>query len=136
MALTATATEQVKQDILRKLAIERTATVFKTSFHRPNLDFLVYDKPVGRMADGKPADMEMLVAHIMQKGADTSGIVYCLSRDDCEDVARYLNNNDIRAAHYHAGMTPKQRTQVQNRWRDGEVAVVVATIAFGMGECG
>ncbi|KXZ56841.1 hypothetical protein GPECTOR_1g759 [Gonium pectorale] len=133
MALTATATERVKGDILKKLAIDRTAITFKTSFHRPNLDFIVYDKPAGRTKDGKPADMEMLVAHIQTKGAGTSGIVYCLSRDDCEDVARYLNANDIRAAHYHAGMTPKQRTQVQNKWRDGEVAVVVATIAFGMG---
>ncbi|GIL50662.1 hypothetical protein Vafri_6791 [Volvox africanus] len=133
MALTATATEEVKKDILRKLSIDRTATIFKTSFHRPNLDFIVYDKPTGNTADGKPADMEMLVAHITQKGVNTSGIVYCLSREDCEDVARYLNDSGIRAAHYHAGMTPKQRTQVQNKWRDGEVAVVVATIAFGMG---
>ncbi|KAG2499997.1 hypothetical protein HYH03_002279 [Edaphochlamys debaryana] len=133
MALTATATEPVKQDILRKLAIERSAQVFKTSFHRANLSFLVYDKPVGKTKRGKPADLEMLVAHIRHKGSTTCGIVYCLSRDDCEEVAGYLNQNDIKAAHYHAGMTPKQRTQVQNRWRDGEVSVCVATIAFGMG---
>ncbi|EFJ52100.1 hypothetical protein VOLCADRAFT_103112 [Volvox carteri f. nagariensis] len=136
MALTATATEEVKQDILRKLSIDRTAATFKTSFHRPNLDFIVYDKPVGKTEDNKPADMEMLVAHITHKGVNTSGIVYCLSREDCEDVAGYLNARDIRAAHYHAGMTPKQRTQVQNKWRDGEIAVVVATIAFGMGSKG
>ncbi|KAG2450219.1 hypothetical protein HYH02_000320 [Chlamydomonas schloesseri] len=133
MALTATATEQVKADILRKLAIDRTATTYKTSFNRPNLDFIVYDKPGGQTRDGKRRDLEMLVAHIRTKPHGTSGIVYCLSREDCESVASYLSAADIAAEHYHAGMTPKQRTRVQNRWRDGEVAVVVATIAFGMG---
>ena len=62
----------------------------QTSFHRPNLDFVVYDKPTGHTEDGKPADLEMLVAQISHKGRDTSGIVYCLSRGDCEDVARWV----------------------------------------------
>lgn len=63
-----------------------------------------------------------------------SGIVYCLSRDDTEQVAQAIRTHtDIAAAHYHAGMTPKQRTAVQNDWRTGAVRVVVATIAFGMG---
>ncbi len=61
----------------------------QTSFLRPNLDFIVYDKPTG-LTPGpskKPADKEMLVAHIRAKGEATSGIVYCLSREDCVDVA-------------------------------------------------
>ena len=60
--------------------------------------------------------------------------MYCLSRDDSEVVAALITQHTgVPAAHYHAGMTPRQRTQVQNDWREGRARVVVATIAFGMG---
>jgi hypothetical protein len=69
-------------------------------------------------------------------GRAASGIVYCLSRDDCEALAAYLAADGIAADHYHAGMPPQQRVLVQNAWQRGDTAVVVATVAFGMVRAG
>ncbi|KAK9835234.1 hypothetical protein WJX81_007757 [Elliptochloris bilobata] len=134
LALTATATDKVKADVIKLLGMKRDCSNFKVSFYRANLFLKVAKKPSGTTEDGKPADKEALVQYIKRQGNHACGIVYALSRDDSEVVAAYLRNEGgLRAQHYHAGMTPSQRINVQNRWRCGAVQVVVATIAFGMG---
>ncbi|MEW5303287.1 MAG: hypothetical protein WDW36_005993 [Sanguina aurantia] len=133
MALTATATERVAKDILSTLGIPR-APVFQVNFFRENLRFMVQDKPYGKDEQGMPGHYAALVDYIEGQAEGCTGIVYCLSRDESEQVARFLcQSTDITAAAYHAGMTPKVRMEVQNKWRSGKVQVVVATIAFGMG---
>eukprot|EP00198_Chlamydomonas_reinhardtii_P014080 XP_001703417.1 ATP-dependent DNA helicase [Chlamydomonas reinhardtii] len=111
MALTATATEAVKTDILRRLAIDRTAITYK----------------VGRATCWRCWWRTCAPSRRAPRALCT----VCRARTASRWP--YLSAADVAAEHYHAGMTPKQRTRVQNRWRDGEVAVVVATIAFGMG---
>ncbi|KAK9901519.1 hypothetical protein WJX75_000114 [Coccomyxa subellipsoidea] len=133
LALTATATDKVKTDVLSILGISR-CPVFTVSFFRSNLVLSVVRKPSGRTPDGKPAELDALVKYIKAQGKDASGIIYVISRDNTMTVAQYLKDEGEIAAHgYHAGMTPKQRVKVQNDWRRGELQVVVATIAFGMG---
>ncbi|CAL5219887.1 g1811 [Coccomyxa viridis] len=133
LALTATATDKVKEDVTRILRISG-CPVFNVSFFRSNLMLRVVAKPTGKTPDGKPADLEALVNYIRTQGQGASGIIYVLFRDDTAVVASYLKNEgEIAACNYHAGMTPKQRIQVQNQWRSGVLQVVVATIAFGMG---
>ncbi|EFN55525.1 hypothetical protein CHLNCDRAFT_133956 [Chlorella variabilis] len=118
MALTATATPKVRQDIMSTLHMAAPRQ-FQVSFFRPNLCFR---KDYTRSEDsGLEGYMEEMMVYI-QNHREGSGIVYCLSRDNTETSAAV-----------HAGMTPKQRMQVQNDWRTGRVQVVVATIAFGMG---
>jgi bloom syndrome protein len=127
MALTATATENVKMDVIRNLKMEG-CYVFSQSFNRPNLTYEVRSKAKGYKL---LADMGEMISSTYQ---NQSGIVYCLSRKTCEKVAKDLRElHHIKAAHYHAGMTPADRTHVQQGWQDGAYHVVVATIAFGMG---
>jgi bloom syndrome protein len=132
MALTATATHHVRDDVLRSLAMRAPAR-FTVSFFRDNLTFRVCPKDYAPDKEsGLQAWQARLLQYVAARPRDT-GIVYCLSRDDTEETARLLRDaGGVPAAHYHAGLTPKQRTQVQNAWRRGEVAVVCATIAFGM----
>ncbi|KAL4526205.1 hypothetical protein Ndes2437B_g07460 [Nannochloris sp. 'desiccata'] len=137
MALTATATSKVAQDVLSSLKM-RSAAQFKVSFFRDNLTFRVLPKDYTMDKETKLSGWEtQLLDYITSKESSTgitSGIVYCLSRDDAESTANLINKETgIPARHYHAGMTPKQRTEVQNAWRQGQVRVVAATIAFGMG---
>ncbi|KAI7836066.1 hypothetical protein COHA_010035 [Chlorella ohadii] len=138
MALTATATHKasptlVRQDIVTTLRM-RAPAQFTVSFFRPNLLFRVIQKDYSRHEEsGLEGYLHDMLTYI-QNHPEGSGIVYCLSRDNTETVAATIRQfTDISAAHYHAGMTPKQRMQVQNDWRTGAVKVVVATIAFGMG---
>ncbi|PRW57979.1 ATP-dependent DNA helicase Q-like 1 isoform A [Chlorella sorokiniana] len=133
MALTATATHKVRQDIVTTLRM-RAPAQFTVSFFRPNLLFRVIQKDYSRHEEsGLEGYLHGMLTYI-QNHPEGSGIVYCLSRDNTETVAATIRQyTDISAAHYHAGMTPKQRMQVQNDWRTGAVKVVVATIAFGMG---
>ncbi len=125
MALTATATENVKVDVIHNLGING-CKVFVQTFNRPNLTYEVRDK-------GKDILAEM--AEIITKNyARQSGIIYCLSRRKCEEVAEKLRTTyRIKAQHYHAGMAPEEKVSVQKRWQAGHHHVIVATIAFGMG---
>lgn len=76
----------------------------------------------------------MLLRYLQEEhDKDASGIIYCLSRDDCETVAAWLSAQGVSADFYHAGMPPAQRVLVQNSWQRGDIRVVVATIAYGMG---
>ena len=127
IALTATATENVKVDVIHNLGIKGCET-FTQSFNRPNLNYEVRAKV-------KAKD----VLESMANTIDTSykgqcGIIYCLSKKNCEAIAEKLRNeHQIRAYHYHAGMEPEEKKQVQKEWQAGKYLVIVATIAFGMG---
>ena len=126
MALTATATENVKVDVKHNLNIKGCKT-FSQSFNRPNLTYEVLKK--------KPKEVVGDMAKIIkEKYRNMTGIVYCLSRQNCEDIARKLREEfAIKAHHYHAGLDPVTKTQIQKDWFSGKYNVIVATIAFGMG---
>ncbi|GMT31477.1 hypothetical protein PFISCL1PPCAC_22774, partial [Pristionchus fissidentatus] len=125
MGLTATATGNVLEDVKKMLGIE-AAIVFRAGFNRPNLHYEVEEKPKGDMG-------ERIAEIVKSRYFGQSGIVYCLSRKDCEVVAQNLRSNGVRAAHYHAYLEPEQKTSVHEKWLSGKYQVIVATIAFGMG---
>lgn len=132
-ALTATATSSVQSDVIRSLKM-RSPDRFKISFFRSNLIMRVIPKDYAQDSDWEMPAWEVRILHYVLERRHESGIVYCLSREDCEVMSCMLNNAaGVPSAHYHAGMTPGQRTAVQNKWRSGEIKVVAATIAFGMG---
>ncbi|TAE18308.1 MAG: DNA helicase RecQ [Bacteroidetes bacterium] len=122
IALTATATPKVQLDIQKNLMIEH-ATVFSTSFNRPNLYYEV--RP-------KAAVKKQIVKYIKSR-KNESGIIYCLSRKKVEEVYEFLKVNDIKALPYHAGLDSQVRMQNQDAFLSEEADVIVATIAFGMG---
>ncbi len=123
IALTATATPKVLDDIQKNLGITG-ATVFKSSFNRPNLTYEVRQKTDN-------IDREIIKFILSQERK--SGIVYCLSRKKVDDFAEILQANDIRALPYHAGMDVVSRSNNQDAFLMEKVDVIVATIAFGMG---
>ena len=127
MALTATATENVKVDVIHNLGIQG-CEVLTQSFNRPNLTYEVQRK-------GKAKDvLESMAKLIKDSYRNQSGIIYCLSRQNCETIAEKLRKEyRIKAQHYHAGMDPQAKGRVQQEWQAGEHKVIVATIAFGMG---
>ena len=122
MALTATATPKVQQDIQKNLNMV-DAVVLKASFNRDNLFYEVRPK--------KDA-LKQIVRHCLQN-AGKSGIIYCLSRKKVEQIAETLSVNGIKALPYHAGMDSAQRSRIQDQFLMQDVDVIVATIAFGMG---
>jgi ATP-dependent DNA helicase RecQ len=124
IALTATATPKVQQDIQRNLQMEE-ADLFKSSFNRDNLFYEVRPKL-------KNESKKSLIKFIKQhKGK--SGIIYCLSRKKVEEIAGLLKVNQINAAPYHAGLDSAIRIKTQDDFLNEELDVIVATIAFGMG---
>lgn len=123
VALTATATPKVQEDILKNLGILE-ANVFKSSFNRPNLYYEVRPKTKNVDAD---------IIRFVKQNPKKSGIIYCLSRKKVEDLAQTLQVNGISAVPYHAGLDAKTRAKHQDMFLMEEVDVVVATIAFGMG---
>lgn len=127
MALTATATENVKVDVIHNLKMDG-CEVFTQSFNRPNLFYEVRKK--GRGID----ILEDMANTIKNDYKKSTGIIYCLSRKQCEEVAKKLREqHGIKAQHYHAHLTPEEKVNVQTRWQSGSYRVIVATIAFGMG---
>ncbi|SIS69762.1 DNA helicase RecQ [Belliella pelovolcani] len=124
IALTATATPKVQQDIQRNLQMEE-ADLYKSSFNRTNLYYEVRPKV-------KNETKKQIIKYIKgQKGK--SGIIYCLSRKKVEEIAALLQVNGINAAPYHAGLDQSVRIKNQDDFLNEEVDVIVATIAFGMG---
>ena len=124
LALTATATPRVREDILRSLKM-RSPEVVVTSFNRPNLTYRVL--PAKEKKDKLPLILDVV------RNAAPPGIVYATTRKECEELAAHLRRSGVDAAAYHAGMGPAERSDVQERFMTDELSVVVATIAFGMG---
>ena len=122
IALTATATPKVQSDIIKNLGMT-DATVFKSSFNRPNLHYEIRDK----------SDPKREIIKYIKQNPGKSGIIYCLSRKKVEELAELLNINGIKALPYHAGLDAKTRAENQDKFLMEEVDVIVATIAFGMG---
>ena len=123
IALTATATPKVQEDILKNLKIP-DATLFKASFNRPNLYYEVQPKD---------DQVEANIIRFVKQNQGKSGIIYCLSRKKVEQLAQTLQVNNINAIPYHAGLDNKTRARNQDRFLKEDCDVVVATIAFGMG---
>ncbi|KAJ5650578.1 Bloom syndrome protein [Penicillium longicatenatum] len=127
MALTATATENVKVDVMHNLKMNG-CEVFLQSFNRPNLTYEV--RPKKKNDELLASIAETITASYRNQ----CGIIYCLSRRTCESVAEELvKKYKIKAHHYHAHLQPKQKAEVQSAWQNGRYHVIVATIAFGMG---
>ncbi|MDL2314725.1 RecQ family ATP-dependent DNA helicase [Bacteroidales bacterium OttesenSCG-928-C19] len=122
MALTATATPDVIEDIQQKLLFKRNKNVFQKSFYRENLIYMVFKE------EDKRGRLLRLVNTV--KGV---GIIYVRNRRKTEEVSDFLNRNGIRASYYHAGLTAKERELRQNAWMNERTPVIVATNAFGMG---
>jgi len=122
MALTATATERVRDDIVRLLAL-RDPLTFQASFNRPNLLYRV---------DSKSDALSQLV-EFLGKRRDESGIIYCWSRKGAESLADNLGSAGYLAAPYHAGLAPDARAANQEAFLRDDVRIICATIAFGMG---
>ena len=125
IALTATATPKVAEDIARRLSPDQehpSFTVLKAGFERPNLSYIVrecQDKS-GQLLD-------------ICRGVGGSGIVYLRNRRRCEEVAELLKSQGVSASYYHAGLGPLERSLRQEAWKKGELRVMVCTNAFGMG---
>lgn len=122
IALTATATPKVQQDIQKNLGMTE-ARVFKASFNRPNLYYEVRPK----------VDINKEIIKFIRKNQGKSGIIYCLSRKKVEELGETLRVNGIKALSYHAGMDASTRSKHQDMFLMEEANVIVATIAFGMG---
>lgn len=122
IALTATATPKVQSDIQKNLGMQN-ASVFKSSFNRPNLYYEIRPK----------INAEREIIKFIKSNSGKSGIIYCLSRKKVEDVAELLMVNGINALPYHAGLEASRRASNQDKFLMEEVDVIVATIAFGMG---
>ena len=123
IAVTATATEKVRDDILKNLKIPN-AKVFKSSFNRPNLYYEVRKKDKSVFSE---------IVKFIKRNIGKSGIIYCLSRKKVEELNEFLVVNDIKSIPYHAGLDSKTRVTNQDLFINEECDVVVATIAFGMG---
>lgn len=123
IALTATATDTVRTDAIHQLGLKNVVQ-FKTSFNRPNLRYEIRKK--------KDSFQDMC-SWININYRDKCGIVYCLSRKECESLAKKLEENGIAAQFYHGELDPNERDVRQQQWNRGDYQIMVATIAFGMG---
>jgi ATP-dependent DNA helicase RecQ len=124
VALTATADRPTRNEIMQRLALEQAAE-FIASFDRPNIRY--------QISENNGNAKQRLLQFIRQEHPDEAGIVYCLSRKRVDDIAAWLQENQINALAYHAGLDNKTRQKHQNRFLLEEGVVIVATIAFGMG---
>jgi len=123
IALTATATPKVQNDIIKNLKID-DSKLFKSSFNRPNLYYEI--RP-------KNEDTDIDLVKFIKAHQSESGIIYCLSRKNVEDLSILLNMNGIKSLPYHAGLDKKIREENQDKFLKDDCDVIVATIAFGMG---
>ncbi|KAI0747800.1 ATP-dependent RNA helicase [Daedaleopsis nitida] len=126
-ALTATANAEVERDIVARLGIQNCVRL-KLSFNRKNLDYEVRLKKTAKIT------LAEIAQYVQENHPNDTGIIYCHSRNNCEDVAKALREQyNTRAKHYHASMDSGDRERVQREWSRGEILVIVATVAFGMG---
>ncbi|CAN3361578.1 ATP-dependent helicase Sgs1p [Diutina catenulata] len=124
MALTATANEKVRMDIVGVLGMRQPLTL-RQSFNRTNLFYEVRQKETGHM--------DWIKRYISGEHRGHTGIIYCSTKTLCEQTASKLVSAGISASFYHAGMPPEDRLRVQQQWQAGTIKVICATIAFGMG---
>ena len=122
IALTATATEKVREDIVAQLDLQ-DAKRFISSFNRANLSYTVEPK-----SNSRPSLLQLLEKH-----RNESSIIYCFSRKDTEFMLADLVSNGFKALPYHAGLDPVTRQETQEKFIRDQVPIIVATIAFGMG---
>ncbi len=122
IALTATATERTRKDIVKQLALKE-AKIFISSFDRPNLTFIVKKKQT---------TFRKLIK-LLEKYQNESVIIYCFSRKDTEKLASQLQSSGHKALPYHAGLNKDVRKQTQDKFIKDDISIIVATIAFGMG---
>lgn len=121
MALTATANEQVMNDVIGKLRIQK-CVLLTQSFNRPNLFYDVRPKRHNSVLDD-------ISAWIRTRHPGETGIIYCLSRAKCEEVAMGLRQKQYRARHYHAAMAVEDKASAQDAWQKGECEIMVATVS-------
>ena len=128
LALTATATKEVLDDIQDKLHFRKGAQVFRASFERPNLTYSVIH------TEDKLGTLLRKLGQILSTSEEgSSAIVYVRSRKKTVEIAEHLTLNGIDASYYHAGLKPEEKQARQDHWTEGHPAVIVATNAFGMG---
>lgn len=123
MALTATANDQTSKDIVHRLGM-RDPLILKQSFNRTNLFYDVREKK------GKQV-MQDIYDFIQNKWYGKSGVIYCLSRKKCEEVAKELRERfGLKAKHYHAHLSPGDKKRTQAEWQSGECDIIVATVSL------
>ncbi len=125
VALTATATPEVRQDIVAQLGL-RDPLILVTGFDRPNLRLEVQEVSTA-------VDKLNAIREIIRRKPDAAGIIYAATRKAVDEVTRLLSANGGKLAAYHAGLPPETRKEIQNRFMSGKVPIVAATNAFGMG---
>ena len=123
IAMTATADQQTREDIIQRLELHN-AEMFISSFDRPNIDYQVIEKNHAK---------EQLLQFIEVQGKNQCGIVYCHSRKRVEEIAKFLQEHRINALPYHAGLETEIRSEHQKRFSREDNIIMVATVAFGMG---
>ncbi|CAJ0648407.1 11352_t:CDS:2 [Entrophospora sp. SA101] len=126
IALTATATPKVKNEIINILGIQR-CKVIQQGFNRKNLYYEVHEKD----SSGDKA-LEYLVK-LVESYKGKSGIIYCITKKDCEKVVQYLQKSEISAKYYHSGVEKAEKIIIQNEWQFGRLQIIAGTTAFGMG---
>ncbi|CAG8650466.1 2578_t:CDS:2 [Dentiscutata erythropus] len=124
IALTATATARVKEDVIHNLSMKH-CEIFIQGFNRSNLVYQVWNKT-------KNVDTQ-IVNFIRSNYLRETGIIYCTSKASCEDVAQMLCQKGLSASYYHAGLDKRDRQRIQEDWHSNKVRIIVATTAFGMG---
>lgn len=124
MALTATANEKVKKDIVRHLKMT-DPVLLKQSFNRSNLYYTIKKKDNNHIA--------WIKDYVQNQQRNGTGIIYCSTRVNCEKMSESLNQAGLRTSFYHAGMSPDERSTVQHMWQTGDLQLICATVAFGMG---
>ena len=125
IALTATATERVREDIVRELGMKNPRE-YVGSFNRKNLRYEVYEEPTSSIR------VQRIVSYVVAH-PNVSGIIYCFSRKSCEEISERLRRSRILASPYHAGMPTPERSRIQEGFLNNSIRVICATIAFGMG---
>lgn len=124
MALTATANEKVRMDIIHHLQMTNPI-LLKQSFNRLNLFYEIKWKT--------SATLEWIKNYILTKQVNKTGIIYCHSKQSCEQTSEKLNEWGVRSSYYHAGLSPNDRFDIQTKWQQNKLQIICATIAFGMG---